>query len=125
MRCDLCLTYRPNIEMRPENRQILSDSWHTYFGFLIPPEEIECDGCFADGKPTIDSKCKVKPCVTTRGLENCAGCREYICEKLASILVTFESIQMKFDQPIPDSDRQRFIFPYENADRLAALHQKK
>ncbi|MEA3327306.1 MAG: DUF3795 domain-containing protein [Chloroflexota bacterium] len=125
MRCDLCLAYRPNIEIHPENRQILSDGWHTYFGFRISPEDIECDGCFPDGKPTIDSECKVKPCVTARGLENCAGCRDYICKKLASILATFESIQLNFDHPIPDADRQRLVFPYENADRLAALHQKK
>ena len=121
MRCGLCMAYRPNIEGHPENRQILSDGWHNYFGFRIPPEEIVCNGCFPDGKPTLDNECKVKPCVTARGLENCADCDEYKCEKLSSILVTFETIQEKFEQPIPEEDRQRFIFPYENADRLSKL----
>jgi len=125
MRCDLCMAYRPKIELHPENRQILSDGWYTYFGFRIPPEEIECDGCFADGKPTLDSECKVKPCVTARGIASCASCTDYICEKLSDILVTFETMQSKFDHPIPDADRQRFIFPYENADRLTALHKRK
>ena len=125
MRCDLCLAYRPNIELHPENRQILSDGWFMYFGFRISPEEIECDGCFADGKPTLDSKCKVKPCVTARGIENCAICTDYICKNLSNILVTFETMQLKFDHPIPDADRLRFIFPYENADRLTALRKKK
>ena len=119
------MAYHPNIELHPENRQILSDGWYTYFGFRIPPEEIECDGCFADGKPTQDSECKVKPCVTGRGIENCASCADYICEKLSDILVTFEAMQSKFDHPIPDADRQRFIFPYENTDRLTALHKRK
>jgi len=121
MHCDLCMAYRPNIEGHPENRQILSDGWHKYFGFRIPPEEIVCGGCFPDGKSNLDNECKVKPCVTARELENCAECDEYNCEKLSSILVTFESIQKKFDQPILEVDRQRFIFPYENADRLAKL----
>ena len=125
MRCDLCMAYRPNLEGHPENRQILSDGWHKYFSFRIPPEEIQCDGCFSDGKPTQDSTCEVKPCVTERGLENCAGCEDYICEKLSKILVTFEAIQEKFEQPIPEIDRQRFIFPYENAARLAELRDKK
>ncbi len=69
--------------------------------------------------------CEVKPCVTERNLETCAGCEEYICDKLAKRLVTFESIQEKFEQPIPDVDRQRFIFPYENAARLVKLRDKK
>lgn len=125
MRCDLCMAYRPNIEGHPENRQILSDGWYKYFGFRIPPEEIECDGCFPDGQPTLDNECAVKPCVTKRNLENCAGCEEYICDKLSKILVTFESIQEKFEQPIPEVDRQRFIFPYENAARLVKLSNKK
>ena len=52
-RCDLCLAYWPNITANPANRQKLSDGWFKYFGFRIPPEEIQCDGCMsehADGK---------------------------------------------------------------------------
>lgn len=125
MRCDLCLAYRPNLERHPENRQVLSDGWFKYFGYRVPTDEIECDGCFPDGGPTLDSSCEVKPCVTKRNLETCAGCEEYICDKLAKRLVTFKSIQEKFEQPIPDVDRQRFIFPYENAARLVKLRDKK
>lgn len=125
MRCDLCMAYRPNVEAHPEYRQLLSDGWHTYFGFRIPTEHIQCNGCFPDGNPTIDSECPVKPCVTERGLKNCASCEAYICEKLAGILVTIENIQEKFDYPIPEIDRQRFIFPYENAARLETLRSIK
>lgn len=125
MRCDLCMAYRPNIEHHSENRQILSDGWYKYFGFRIPPEELGCGGCFPDEKPTLDSECKVKPCVTVLGLKSCADCDAYICEKLSKILVTFEAMQEKFDKPIPEVDRQRFILPYENAARLAKLRDKK
>jgi len=125
MRCDLCMAYRPNVESHPEYRQLLSDGWHTYFGFRIPPEQLECDGCFPDGNPTLDNECPVKSCVTARGLENCADCEDYICDKLRGILVTFEGIQAKFDHPIPADDRQRFIFPHENAQNLAALRREK
>jgi len=125
MRCDLCMAYRPNVEAHPEYRQLLSDGWHTYFGFRIPPEQLECDGCFPDGNPTLDSECPVKPCVTARGLANCADCEDYICDKLEGILVTFEGIQAKFNQPIPDDDRGQFILPYENAQNLAALRREK
>jgi len=47
-RCDLCLAYKPNIEAVPENRQVLSDGWHEYFGFRLSPEAIYCEGCSAE-----------------------------------------------------------------------------
>ena len=124
-RCDLCLAYQPNIEAHPENRQILSDGWHTYFGFRLPPEAIFCAGCSAEGKPTLDRDCPVRPCASARGMPNCAHCENYICEKLTERLIDFDQIQAKFDHPIPAEDRRRFLLPYENAQRLSDLRDKK
>lgn len=123
MRCDLCLAYKPNIIAHPENRQILSDGWHQYFGFRIPPEEIDCSGCRDTANQTLDKECPVRPCVIERELDHCAQCGDYVCEKLQGILVDFERMQEKFRQPIPEADRERFIFPYENAHRLADLRK--
>ena len=124
-RCDLCLAYRPNVEAHPENRQILSDGWHKYFGFRIPPEEIYCEGCLSvDGKQ-IDSGCPVRPCVIDRGIDNCAYCGDFVCEKLQSRMVNFHEIQTRFNQPISIKDRYRFITPYESENRLKTLQLKK
>ena len=123
MRCDLCLAYKPNVEAHPENRQILSDGWYKYFGFRVLPEEIQCTGCFAEGNPTLDNACPVRPCVIEHELQNCAGCEDYICARLKERLTTFEDIQAKFNQPIPEYDRILFIRPYENAARLAEIHK--
>jgi hypothetical protein len=120
-RCDLCLAYRPNIETHPENRRILSDGWHRYFGFRIPPEEIVCDGCMAESPRLIDRSCRVRPCVVERGLANCSQCAEYVCARLTERLVVFEDIAAKFGEAIPEVDRARFIAPYENKRRLDAL----
>ena len=124
-RCDLCLAYAPNIDAHPENRQILSDGWHKYFGFRLPPEEIYCEGCSAEGQPTLDRDCPVRPCAAARGMPNCARCQDFICEKLTERLIDFDQIQAKFDHPIPDEDRQQFLLPYENAQRLSELRIKK
>jgi len=125
MRCDLCLAYRPNVEAHPEYKRLLSDGWQKYFGTHIPPEDILCDGCFLGGEDTIDTECPVRACAVARGVENCAVCDDYICEKLADILVDFDEIQAKFDQPIPEVDRQQFIFPHENKQCLAELRKLK
>jgi len=121
-RCDLCLAYRPNVEAQPGNRQQLSDGWHTYFGFRIPPEAICCDGCMTDNPHLIDTACPVRPCVLARGHDHCAQCAEYEgCAKLAERLVVFEEIQAHIGTDIPEDDRACFILPYENKKRLDTL----
>jgi len=122
-RCDECLAYRPNIEREPANRQILSDGWHEYFGFRIPPESLCCDGCMTENPRLIDTGCPVRPCAIERGLDNCAQCGEYICGRLTERLVVFEEIQARMGADIPAEDRARFIEPYENRQRLDALRQ--
>jgi hypothetical protein len=123
-RCDLCLAYKPNIEKRPENRQKLSDGWHKYFGFRLPPAEICCDGCMSVDPHLIDRGCPVRPCVIERGLEICARCDDYDgCGKLAQRLVTYEGVKERVAREIPEDDRECFIAPYENKRRLDALRE--
>jgi hypothetical protein len=117
-RCDLCMAYRPNVETDPASRQVLSDGWFKYFGFRIPPEEILCDGCRAEGLQQIDPACPVRPCVMERCLSDCSECPDYGCAKLAERLVVFEDIAARTKGPIPDEDRARFIAPFENKRRL-------
>ena len=93
MRCDLCLAFLPNANEHPENRQILSDGWHQYFGFRIPPEEIVCNGCRNSENLTLDEDCPVRPCVIERELEHCAQCDDTVCEKLQERLVDFAQLQ--------------------------------
>lgn len=120
-RCDLCLAYRPNVQKDPTNQQRLSDGWHQYFGFRIPPEQILCNGCLSEDSKTIDENCPVRPCVIAKGLQNCAGCEEYACDNLRDRLVIFEEMAAKFPDPISQEYRRLFIQPYENKQRLEML----
>ena len=110
---------------QPENRQILSDGWHQYFGFRIPPGEICCDGCLDENPQLIDSGCPVRPCVIEQRLDNCAQCEQFICEKLEQRLVEYTEIRSQLGVEIPDDDYQPFIRPYENKRRLEALRASK
>jgi len=123
-RCDLCLAYRANVEANPSNQQVLSDGWHKYFSLRIAPDELVCDGCMAD-TPQIDRGCPVRPCVINKGLVNCSECDEYGCEGLAERWVVFKELEAAVGSPIPDEDRARFIFPYENRARLDALRKQR
>jgi hypothetical protein len=120
-RCDLCLAYKLNVERNPENRRTLSDGWHRYFGFRLPPADICCDGCMSEDSHLIDQGCPVRPCVIKRRLENCSQCQEYVCDKLRRRLVTYEGVAERVSSEIDQDDRERFIRPYENKERLDAL----
>ncbi len=118
-RCDLCLAWRPNVE-RDDRRRELSDGWHRYFGFRVPPEEIVCDGCTHDADSvTLDSGCPVRPCVLARGLSNCSDCAEYPCDRIRERLITFEELTAGME--VSEGDREMFIRPYENGARIERI----
>jgi hypothetical protein len=117
-RCDLCLAYRPNVEKNPSNQKKLSDGWFKYFGFRIEPEDILCDGCMTQQAQLIDQGCPVRPCVLEKGLENCAACDEFICEKLKERIVSYAEVKRRVGRNILQDDYYYFIQPYENKRRL-------
>jgi hypothetical protein len=122
-RCDLCLAYLPNVEKNHSNQQKLSDGWFKYFGFRIEPEFILCDGCMADHPRLIDQGCPVRPCVIEKGLNSCASCDEYVCEKLKERIVLYADVKRRIGQNIPEDDYFCFIHPYENKRRLDIYQQ--
>jgi hypothetical protein len=124
-RCDLCLAYKPNVQRNESNRQKLSDGWFKYFGFRLQPDEICCDGCMSENPHLIDQNCPVRPCVISRGIDNCSQCDEYVCARLKERLVLYDEIRSGFGGEIPEEDRNCFIRPYENKNRLDDLRSSK
>jgi hypothetical protein len=122
-RCDLCPAFRDNVT-GPEHQQWVSDGWHKYYGFRIPPDQIRCDGCWAEDSTypnRIDTDCPVRPCVIEKGLGSCARCSEYICEKLRQRLVDGEEILGRVAQPVPPEELDAFVRAYDNKRRLEQI----
>jgi hypothetical protein len=58
------------------------------FGIETCLEDVtDCDGCTTkDGKLFSGcQKCQIRNCAREKGLENCAYCSEYACEKLSKL----------------------------------------
>jgi len=56
-----------------------------YYGQECKPENVtDCDGCRTESRRLFSgcSTCQVRKCARERGVENCAHCDEYACEKL-------------------------------------------
>ncbi len=85
LNCSECPAYVATIEDDHEKRKDLAEKWSTE-NFPLEPEDINCEGCTK--KTDIMSfcgNCDVRECASERGVENCAHCSEYPCDKLDKI----------------------------------------
>ena len=120
-RCDLCPAYDPNISELTDKQKI-SDGWFQYFGFRIFPEDIGCVGCLNEGKHA-DVDCPVRPCVIEKGIEHCACCENFGCEKLKSRM-DFAEEKLKNFPDISEKEHTLFFKPYLSKHRLYNLRKQ-
>ena len=73
--CGACPILRATREGRVEEQ---AAEWET------TPEEITCHGCKSDVVSGYCQGCEMKACATARGLEACAHCIEYPCDRVAA-----------------------------------------
>ena len=124
-RCDLCPAYRENIRT-PRDQQRASDGWFKYYGFRIPPEAIQCDGCL-DMRPDakrIDCDCKVRSCTLERGFDTCAECEQYPCELLKEKIVCRQWVENRAGGSLPEEDYETFVMPYESNKVLDRMREE-
>lgn len=82
--CDLCAARSDDLAVR----QRLVDGWRKIFGHQnYTAENVRCDGCLSDGR-LADKNCKVRPCAIERGVDSCAYCDEFVCDKLRNLLAS-------------------------------------
>jgi len=80
--CALCAARSED----PEVRQKMVDGWRRIFGHEhYTAENVFCVGCRAEG-PHADQQCTARPCVIETGLESCADCDEFPCQKVGRLL---------------------------------------
>ena len=89
MTCDSCQIYlatrEEDDEKRGEMRVEIAQVCTNLYGSEFKPEDItDCDGCLAEGKRLLSGckNCQIRNCAKDKGVENCAHCGEYVCEKL-------------------------------------------
>lgn len=126
-RCDLCLAYKRNSKSQ-NDRQRFKDGLFRVYKYTMALKKCYCEGCLAndDENPVLlDAKCKVRSCVIKKGLENCAYCEEYPCEKLAKKFIEYKKVAEKSKKPISEEDHNCFIKPYESRKVLDKIRQEK
>jgi hypothetical protein len=86
--CHLCAARSDD----PALRQRMVDGWRKFFGHQhYTAENVRCDGCLSDGR-LADKSCKARPCAREKGVESCAYCDEFPCDKVKPLMASREGM---------------------------------
>jgi hypothetical protein len=87
--CDACPAL---LATRKDDKAALAAvaaEWSKLYGADIPPESIPCAGCFARPPQATGChahECAIRTCAMGRGVDTCAECADYACDRLAGFL---------------------------------------
>ena len=101
-KCPIYLATREKDEKKKERMKI--DIVHVCkerYGIELKLEDVtDCDGCRTEkGRLFSGSKeCQIRNCSGAKGIENCAHCDEYACEKLEKFFITDPDAKERLDQ---------------------------
>jgi hypothetical protein len=82
--CDQCPALLATQNGDMEALAVVAARWSSATGREIKARNILCDGC-KSGSERINAfcgVCEIRECAHGRGVETCASCEEYACERL-------------------------------------------
>jgi len=102
--CDTCLIYLATREKDDDKRydmkvQIVREI-KKHYGEECKPEDItDCDGCKTESGRLFSGcrNCHMRKCARRKGVENCAYCDEYACEKIEKFFATDPDAKARLD----------------------------
>ncbi|MGA2173143.1 MAG: DUF3795 domain-containing protein [Sedimentisphaerales bacterium] len=87
IKCPIYLATREkNASKQKQMREYIARKIKEVYGVQSSVEDVtDCDGCKTQGGRLYSNcrKCQIRKCASEKGLENCAYCSEYVCEKLS------------------------------------------
>ena len=83
--CTDCPAYLATLKDDNAQREIVARYYAEVFGLNYKPEDINCEGCLSESEKRIEfcKACEIRKCCLEKKVENCAICKEQVCETLA------------------------------------------
>jgi len=96
IQCTDCRAFIATQRNDSKLKEEVAKAWSTKKETL-KTEDINCDGCLATGRRLFKfcGTCRVRRCGQEKGVENCAYCREFPCEKLTGFWKGFRLTKPK------------------------------
>jgi len=98
--CNECGAFIATKNDDDEKRAEVAQLWSKQYNTDVKPEEINCDGCISEsGRLFSHCKvCEVRKCGKEKGVENCAYCNEYACQKLEGFFQVLPDAKKRLDE---------------------------
>jgi len=84
LKCHECGAYIATKENDDKKRKEIAELWSKEYNADLTFKDINCSGCLSEGEGLFSNCniCEIRKCAVEKEVVNCAGCEEYICEKL-------------------------------------------
>ena len=89
LNCEQCDAYLATLHDDQALREKTAKLWSELNHVEIPPEQINCQGCRAEGVKTVfcDQLCEIRSCAAQKAVETCGGCPGWeTCGKVSMII---------------------------------------
>jgi hypothetical protein len=97
--CSECPAFIATIEDDDKQRAEVAELWSKQFAMEVKPEDVNCVGCLAAGvHSSYCGMCEIRKCAIEKGLDSCAMCDDYACEKLENVLSMEPSCRERLDE---------------------------
>lgn len=88
--CSKCEAYIATQKDDDIKREEVARKWMRKHGGQFTADQVNCDGCQADGRVPdwVANQCPIRKCCRGKAVGTCAQCDEYPCEQLKSLKAT-------------------------------------
>lgn len=116
-RCHLCAARSEDAEIR----QKLVDGWRKYFGHeAYTAENVKCGGCKGEG-PVADKVCRARPCAVEKGVESCALCDDFPCDKMKHLMASRPGLAIYLRSAVANMTKEEFDLCMRQFDSMPTL----
>jgi hypothetical protein len=102
--CNTCPIYlaarEENKEKKERMRIEIARQYKQIYGIELKLQDVtDCDGCRSESGRLFSGckQCEIRNCAIGKGIESCAHCNEYACERLEKFFATDPDAKARLD----------------------------
>jgi hypothetical protein len=105
--CGACPAYKATQKNDDAERKKVAERWSKDYGVDVKAEDINCNGCTSKTGPYFShcNVCEIRKCGFEQGVENCAHCGDYACDRITKFFEMVPDAKTRLDGVKAELDR--------------------